>query len=181
MCYVQNIHTSEHHNLLNLDAAERERHACDRRRPRDSFGGECTLHACCRVHSEIVIRCSRAEPCGELDAIEEEVFVPAPARGRGCGGILGSRTYASLSANATTLAAQALMMTVVAQEDIDHLTVVSTVVGAKTPTARTADVNGAVVPLILQMVVPQQGTRRLRSREFKQNQSMRGRVKGVGV
>ncbi|KAI1500213.1 hypothetical protein F5X99DRAFT_429995 [Biscogniauxia marginata] len=98
MCYYQNIHTTPHYALLNVDGEERESHFCRLSRPRRTgrdadghgVGLLCRDHRCCRVRREVVRRCELAKSggeeevvCGENDddsttttTFGEDVFVP---------------------------------------------------------------------------------------------------------
>ncbi|KAI2604362.1 uncharacterized protein GGS25DRAFT_507913 [Hypoxylon fragiforme] len=101
MCLYQNVHAAYHHELLNFNADERDRHVCEvEANGRSSstllspegdalgaVGIACPLHSCCRVLSrEIVFRCGDApEDEGGLceNAFVEIVFVALAMTGRG--------------------------------------------------------------------------------------------------
>ncbi|KAI8629817.1 hypothetical protein F5Y19DRAFT_432090 [Xylariaceae sp. FL1651] len=56
MCYYQNIHTTYHHGLLNIDAPQREQHRCGHRYP-DYKADKCPMHTCCQLTREVIISC----------------------------------------------------------------------------------------------------------------------------
>ncbi|KAI1100811.1 hypothetical protein F4804DRAFT_335850 [Jackrogersella minutella] len=86
MCLYQNIHAAYHYELLSLDAAERESHACryERLIPQGELGStedgeKCPLHSCCHIlGQEVLFWCSNAEDDGSVcgHALAEDVFVP---------------------------------------------------------------------------------------------------------
>ncbi|KAI1259236.1 hypothetical protein F5Y18DRAFT_443638 [Xylariaceae sp. FL1019] len=60
MCHYQLVHTTPHHELIGLDAAERRNHVCAYKYP-DYKGDKCPRHSCCRLTMELVKSCRQGE------------------------------------------------------------------------------------------------------------------------